>query len=451
MISRRAAALVAASILLGIASTAGARRLPSAGGDAIVAVPDGLRDATIEAHTTTPLLERVPDEANASERLARPALPDRPEWRSALLRDLRSSEDFTTWTLEASGPADAVAQALSRCLGPSWWAGRAMTAAGVSSSVSVRQISITITFGAPVGPVPELLSTCPVEGGGWLPGDGGRLASKGDGQALLDRIVIADALADADVASGDPSRTSAASLTAQAPDVLLLLQDEDAREADAVLGSGSSTALRELLAPDLLLAVFWGGRGRTATGLLPPGLAPSRPLAQAVGQDPPELRIDPLPSTAPKIAITHDRTDPLVAGTVERLAVVLRSRGWALDEDGATAHAQLLRWRPPTLDPALALLALAGAHPDLLQDVRLADPALLDPDPDRRFIAVAEVELTWLAEGRVVPLMTADRWIAIDPDLRGVRLRPDGVPLLHEAWWSVPRAGRAPQAPDAKP
>lgn len=437
----RATALTVLTLaaVLALAPSAGARRLPSAGGAAIVAVPEGLRDATIEAHTSTPLLEPVPDEANAAERLARPSLPDRPQWRSAVLTDLQPSDDFSTWTLEIAGPSEPVAEALSRCLGPTWWAGRAIAAAGVSSTVSVGQSGIEIAFGTPVGPVPELLASCPLEGGGWISGDGGRLTAQGAGEGLLDRIVIADPLADADVASGDPNRPQAASLTAQAPDVLLLLQDADARAAAAVLSRAGPEQLRHLLAPDLLLAVYWGGRGQPATGLLPPGLAPSRLRPPPAAEAPPELRIEPLPSDAPRIAVGHDRTDPLVAGTVERLAVVMRSRGWALAADGATAHAQLLRWRPPTLDPALALLALAGTHPDLLGDVRLADPALLDPDPDRRFVAVAEIELTWLAEGRVVPLMTADRWIAIDPDLRGVRLRPDGVPLLHDAWWSVPR------------
>jgi hypothetical protein len=418
-----------------------ARRLPGEGGTATLAVPEALREATVEAHTTVPLLERIPAGTRAAERLAHPSLPGRPSWRSSVLTDLQASDDFSSWTLQAGAPADVITSALSRCLGPSWWAGRALSAAGVIPTVSVGRNGIIIHFETGVGPVPELLADCPVERlpGPWRPGDEGRLATRADGQGLLEQIVVVDALADADVAEGDPSRPTGASLTAQAPDVLLLLQDQEVREADPFGLLGAAGHLRTRLDPDLLLEVFWGGRGAPTSGLLPPGLAPSRPRPRPTSDEAPELRIGPPVPGAPTLALAHDPSDVLVAGTWERLDVILRSRGWALHEDRASGDAQVLRWRPPSLDPALALLALAGDHPRFLQDLRLADPALLDPDPDRRFAAVTQVELAWIDEGRVLPLMTAERWITIHPDLRGVRLRPDGVPLLHDAYWSVPQ------------
>ena len=49
------------------------------------------------------------------------------------------------------------------------------------------------------------------------------------------------------------------------------------------------------------------------------------------------------------------------------------------------------------------------------------------------------LERRWIDERLVVPLMTADRWYAVDPALRGVRIRADGVPLLHDAYWGLRR------------
>ena len=38
-----------------------------------------------------------------------------------------------------------------------------------------------------------------------------------------------------------------------------------------------------------------------------------------------------------------------------------------------------------------------------------------------------------------IPLLTADRWYTVDPDLRGVVLREDGVPLLFDAYFAGAR------------
>ncbi|MGE5865350.1 MAG: hypothetical protein ACM32J_09640 [Rhizobacter sp.] len=65
----------------------------------------------------------------------------------------------------------------------------------------------------------------------------------------------------------------------------------------------------------------------------------------------------------------------------------------------------------------------------------MADPRLLSPSREERVEAALSVERAWLESNLVVPLLTADRWFAVDPDLRGVVIRADGVPLLDDAWW----------------
>ena len=40
----------------------------------------------------------------------------------------------------------------------------------------------------------------------------------------------------------------------------------------------------------------------------------------------------------------------------------------------------------------------------------------------------ARTALNKVFPGVAVPLMTADRWFIVDPDLRGIQIREDGVP-----------------------
>ncbi len=102
----------------------------------------------------------------------------------------------------------------------------------------------------------------------------------------------------------------------------------------------------------------------------------------------------------------------------------------------------MLRWRPPTEDPAVALLELAGRNPELMSDEAgsgTLDPRLLSMDEGERVEGALAVERQWLEERRVIPLMTAERWFTFDPRLHGVHIRADGVPLLHDAFWGAAR------------
>jgi hypothetical protein len=96
--------------------------------------------------------------------------------------------------------------------------------------------------------------------------------------------------------------------------------------------------------------------------------------------------------------------------------------------------------RPPTTDPALALLSLAGTRAELrAKDVAraaLADERLLSRNRDDRVAAALALERAWIDLGVAIPLMTADRWFVVDPDLRGVVIRPDGVPLVDGAYFA---------------
>ena len=155
-----------------------------------------------------------------------------------------------------------------------------------------------------------------------------------------------------------------------------------------------------------------------------------------------------LPPNAPRVSVRQAANDPLVDGVVERLAVLLRTRGEALepspaDREPLAEGIEILRWRPPTTDAALALLSLAGRRPELATDVAvqkaLGDARLLSERSEERLVAALALERALLQSFAVVPLLTAERWFAIDPDLRGVQLRADGVPLMADAYWGNPR------------
>lgn len=441
---RGLAALAALLLLASLAPPLHARRLPSPGGEASLALPPDLREATIAAHTRLPLVEPVPAGSSSADLLAHPTLTDMP-WRSRVLAALTSEDGGARWRLTPSRSGLPIELALRSCLAPGQgsWPGDALSAAGLAARVVPEGADLLVSFDGPFGPLPELLAGCSLTDPTGAPFvlDGDTLQASADaigGPPMLATLVLRGPLAPADLAAGTPERAGGGALVTEAPDVVLFIQSEPARRADPFGLDEGLDRLRHLLDPELLLAVFWEGRGGPTDGLLPPGIAPSRPLP-APGSGSPELalRLDSLPDDAPRLDVTFEPTDPLAAGVVERLAVVLRSRGWAMG--GAEEHAEVVRWRPPTLDPALAILALAGTRPSLIEGGALGDPALHSTDPSERLAAAMEVERAWIEQRRVVPLMTADRWIVVDPDLRGVILGPDGVPLLDGAWWTVAR------------
>ena len=83
--------------------------------------------------------------------------------------------------------------------------------------------------------------------------------------------------------------------------------------------------------------------------------------------------------------------DALLEGVIERLAVILRNRGILVDikrstNDAAGDGVEILRWRPPTSDPALALLSLArlAAISAMIGTTRaISSSALISINPGR--------------------------------------------------------------------
>jgi len=415
-----------------------------------VAVPAEWAEAFRAAHTGVAVLEAAA--IDPRERLARPGLAGT-DLRSRVLTAI-DVVDPAQWRLTVAGSveAEAVADALRGCLGSGdAWPGRLLEAAGRRLEILRAGAELTLRFSAPVGPLLPLLEGCVIPGrlapGAFRPHareDGLWTAtSEGPGGGpLLDalRLRAGDETADV-VFNATPDGPRGDEIQAPSPDVVLLLQSTPARERDPLRLNDEAGVARFLdhVQPELLTAVFWDGRGARAAGILPPGLGPSRPLPRGEAPaDAPPLTMRTLPPDAPTVRVDGGG-GILEAATRERLVAVLRAGGVRTDAD-ADVGLRVLRWRPPTMEPALALLHLAAEHPDVFGAIPAeTGSALLSPDPVARSAAAVSVEATWLRERRVVPLFTAERWISVSPRVRGVRVRTDGVPLLHDAWLAGPR------------
>jgi hypothetical protein len=464
---KRVLALAIATVAL-LGFEAAARRLPAPGGKITVALPPELVASTTEAHLYVPIVEPALA-SDLAARLTRPPLAGFTEWRSSVITSIDIDATSRRWELQVDASAALVGEAITRCLSPrassstpgaaqSSWPAAALAARGVTADVDTAASSVVVRFSAPVGVLPELLAGCPLKSasaqytGAYALVAPGVLAWKGGALApapLLGIVELASANAPADLIAFGKETPGAGTLLAPFPDVVLLLQSAGAR-GDDVLGIADKNhglaGFLSLMRPDLLAVAYAEGRGAPVDGLLPPGVAPARPLKRATGPDKPlPLALLSLGSDAPRVTVRRPEGDPLVDGVVERLALLLRNRGRLVDmtrpqsselKDGI----EVMRWRPPTTDPALALLSLAGTRSELrAKDVArtaLADERLLSRNRDDRVAAALALERAWIDLGVAIPLMTADRWFVVDPDLRGVVIRPDGVPLVDGAYFA---------------
>lgn len=447
-------ALALGLVLLGLAPLPShARRQPAAGGDVTVALPAALRAATREALQLLPLAEADDPSISPTVRAARPMVPGTPV-RSHVFSGISSRDDGLTWTLTAHGVIPGLEESVDACLSardePRPWPGQALSAAGVIATVSADGVDTSVRFSTPVSVLPELLTGCVLRAGAAPTGPfaaSGRgplvaRSSAAGGRPLIDSVSFVDEGSPSDVSLGDPGHEGGGLLVAPWPDVLLLVFDEEARQADPLgLGQRGDELVRfqRELAPELLLAVRHGGRGAGARALLPPGVGPDRPLVGVREQAPRlPLQLRSLPDAAPTLALEVPKADPLAGGVADRLALMLRARGWATGpgrDPGPTAR--IIRWRPAVADPGLALLVLADLVPTLIVEPASA-AALLAGTRSERASAALTVERAWITDRRAVPLLTASRWLVLHPQLRGVRMRGDGVPLLDDASWSAP-------------
>jgi hypothetical protein len=357
---------------------------------------------------------------------------------------------------------------VGRCLGGQGekrFAATALAAAGVKVEVGVVGDEVSVVFSRPVGVLPELVTWCPLRpalGGPTGPyalQATGRLAWRSgsfEAPPLLGAIELRGPLSSgsgnerADVIVGPGADTGAgATLLSPWPDVIALVQREETAEDDPFGlrdAEGGLPAFRQALRADLLAAAWAAGRGGSTEQLLPPGVAPARPLASTspnAGVPAAPLSLSPVPPNAPRLGLHVQEGDVLKDAVAERLAVLLRARRTLLDvrrtANAASADAELVRWRPPSRDAALALLSFVGEREGLAREPAveraLGDPRLLDGDDATRLAAALVLERALLESRLVVPLIVVERTVTVDADLRGVVLRGDGVPLLDGAWW----------------
>jgi hypothetical protein len=466
------------------AAPAAARRAPGPGGTVVVSVPAELVPAVVEAHVFAPVLVPRGGESGA-------ATPDRTplvgaeHFSSSVLDSVDVDASGRRWTLVPRAPPAIVADAVARCLGRDRKSGKsdarpgrefaalALRAAQIDVDVDVDNAHVVVTFAKPVFVLPELLAHCPLRAAGNAPTGAyaangpGRLAWRSgsfDAPPLLGAIEVRAGSAATGAGNVDRADVvvnptaladngSAATQLSPWPDVVVLVQGGSARDADPFgladekLGT---RAFRTALRADLLAAAWASGRGGPTEALLPPGVAPARPLPPVSGLGSPPLSLLPVADNAEKVAVRlSGGADVVVDGVAERLAVLLRARGRLLDlrrgaaVDVDDAGIELVRWHPPTSDAALALLSFLGERPALMRDPAVARAldaaalgALLGKDPAARLAAALALERALLDARRVVPLLVVDRFLVVDPDLRGVVVRNDGVPLLDGAWWA---------------
>ena len=407
---------------------ASARRMPSVGGEVRLALPGGLAESTAAAARGLPLLE--PPRSGDPDWLGRAHPPlAGTDLRSQWVVSLVAEDEGRTWQVKG----EALVEVLEPCLtGHVAWPAAALRAAGITASVGSRPEGAQLRFNAPVGALPELLAGCTVQSqGGFQDVDGVLTRSRGVG---VHRLSFVDPGAAADVIAESAASPGRTLVVSSVESVVLLVQGSATRAQDP-LGTGTGLAgllaFRDLLGPGLMAEVLAGGRAEAAAGVLPSSLIPPRPPQPAM---PEGQAASPSPAVAPGLALAP-ASGELLEGLAGRLAALVGTRGGSLSA-GVRPDARLVRWGPASRDPALALLVLAEQHPELRSDA-LQDPRLLDEDRQRRLEAALDLERRWLDERRVLPLLTARRWISVHEDLYGVRLRADGVPLLRDAWWRV--------------
>jgi hypothetical protein len=455
----RLMALVVVVVVVGVGPNQGvalARRAPGPGGSVVVAMPQDLIPAVVEAHVFAPLLvPRTGDE---------PVVRGAPEHASSVLVSLMAEDADRRWRLKTRAPAADVAFAIARCLegrGERRHPAAALRAAGVVVTATVASPDeVLVRFNQPVGALPELLAWCPLRPalgaptGPYTAQGPGRLAWRSgsfEAPPLLAGIELRGPLtgqerADVVVAPGGADLAAGgATLLSPWPDVIVMVQQPETATADPFGLREPDTgvaAFRQALRADLLAAAWAAGRGGPTEALLPPGVAPARPLPPSTSVASVPLALTPIPRNAPRLPMWVEVGDSLSDAVAERLAVLLRGKGILLEtrrNQSADEGGELVRWHPPSRDAALSLLSFVGEREALVTDGgvqrALEDPRLLGREATGRLAAALALERALLDSRLVVPLIVVERAITVDPDLRGVVLRGDGIPMLDGAWW----------------
>jgi hypothetical protein len=466
---KRVASLLLLPILL-ITSDGEARRLPSSLAEEVIQVVanDDEWNRIVELHTGVPFLERQTPELALSWRNQAPAVGGigtrEGGWNSRLISKLSSNPQYTVWTLRlrerVSGTVrdEVFTESLRDCLEdrPSdSWPGHVLRQAGVEVSITPTESpqSFTIKLSQPVGVLPILLEGCQLRPGSPLAPyalkEGILTAQSGSpGRGTLIRRIRravnterADLQMDAAISGRRSSQIDGPS------DVVLLLVSRSLQDLDILGLDGLSSDERgERLAITPLLAALHRGRGSSTSRLLPSGVGFNLPLESFSSTPRPAQKIvlssDPPTHPSTTIPISWPEEDELLGQLAQRLALLACApkNQCVRGSDGL----RLLRFRPQSQDPAVALLELASESPDLQAAARdkLADPRLLSGDPASRIEAALELEKTWLETKLIVPVLTTQHWLAVNGDLRGVRLDAPGIPRLLDAWTTSTDGGR---------
>lgn len=426
-----------------------------------VALPPNLIEKSVEVHTHAPMVERIPD-SEPTSLLDIPTLPRYPSFRSRFLRAMVPTVDHKSWQLLANdGAHELVVHALRRCFSPhpdddEPWPAAVLRAADNPVKIEARRMGVVLHFARSVGPLPELLGGCMAYDAGST--RTGRFVEQGpaqlkahlkaeDGGPALQHIDFQTQSVGADVFSGGTKRVDTSLRYEVNRNLLFLVRNEGHAGVGAWRFDDSEARARfyHAMGPQTLLDAFAGGHGHIVRGMLPSSWTTAQEGRSAVRptQVPP-LHLGALGARAPEVRIQVPLEDELAWATAERIAVLMRSVGAKAvvlpnNMDRGNAHElALLRWCPEADDDALSLLALAGRHRNLSLDEyrqHLADPRLLSPVVSERQAAARVLEAAWLNTGRLIPLLVSESWVAIHPSLRGVYVRPDGVPIFEQAYW----------------
>lgn len=464
---KRTLGLLALSLLFLLPQGTEARRLPSTLGSGAVrvAVPDSTWTSIVDAHAGIPLLEARPTSQAGHWRRAEPLVAGIPAaagaWHSRLLRAAKASKRGQAWALVLRGDLppdlsrDALNSSIEDCLrsrprGP--WPGRALGLAGVTATVGTGadEATISIDLSAPVGALPLLLAGCDLRLAGlpsaFVEQDGALVANVAASapKPLIPRIVRERSEDRADLLLNRPRDGRKRSISTDNADVVLLIPGAAHSKAAPFGLAGRSAAGRaERLEATALLGALWQGRGGETDRLLPAGVGPTNlkrpPVIEDLESAPPKLPGSGAASLRgtenDAVPLGWDRSDSLLVQIAERLALLASDQGRSVRPQ-AEGGSQLLRFQPRSTDPAIALLELACLSPQLADaaGARLQVAGLLHGSLSRRQHAAIELERFWLDEGWAIPLLSTQHWMVLDPDLEGVELRGDGVPVLTRAW-----------------
>jgi hypothetical protein len=459
-----------------LANGASGRRLPEIGGEIRVSAPAQMREALIVAHTQLPLVEKAPKLGPRRHRTH--VVDEAGRYLSAVFTEVKSNPDLKRWILKGA-PEFSVTEirdALWVCLdeeraraatlrGPLPWPIRALMGLGIrlEKITPLPGQGLELAFDHPLANLPTLLSGCRLK----APGKGDARAAfvAADSRQLLAspksvegapfvsqiRFVKSGEPAEVDLSPG--AEALGKTVRPLFNDVVMLLVHKPSalEEALGMAEADPPGFFAQRLGADLILSVVENASGENADRILPPRLrGQTPPPADPIpGDNFFNIMLSPLGRDATDLIIAGDPEDPLLTETAARIEVWARSRNQRVtfvapdDPARSRAVADLIRWRVPTEDGLLALLALAGRGPvDMSQDLDELGSEfkvqVQSSDPSDRATAAALVEALWLKRRRVIPLFTVEIPVQASPRVGGERATLGGMIDLRDAYvWGL--------------